>query len=866
MQKISKNRMLFNSNRSTTYSVYTSFKVLSQEIKSVSRLAGLFIFVALGVCAKAQPIIITGKVTDGKTGEPLPYVSVSAKGTKTTTTTNFDGIYTLALPSKVDSIKAGFVGYLRATKAIGNASNQQINIQLFPLATQLGEVVVTRKGYVNPAWEILRQVVNNKTKNDFRSLSAFQYQSYNRIELDATKLDEKLKKKKFIRELLPLMDSLKKVAGEGEPILPLFVSESISDYFYQQNPEKKRENILRTKINGVGFEDGTMVSQLVGSTFQQHNFYKNYLGVAGKDFISPIASTWRLSYDYELEERYAKIGNQTCYKISFKPKRDKDLAFNGTMWIAHDSYALCQIVATIEPSANLNFIEKVKLQQESAPAERDGAWLPVKTRISVELSQLSKGTAGFLAKFYTSNKDIKINRTYDPHFFDEAIVVSDDVEKKDENFWNQNRHDSLTVSEKHVFAMIDTVKNVPAIKTYIDVIDMLISGYYKAGKVGIGPYIFTYAHNDVEGSRIRLGFKTNSDFSNRWILSGYGAYGTADEKFKFGASADYILSRKPWTQAGASFSHDLNQVSLLNESFSYVKNNLFTAVTRFGKMSRRRVFVQDMTNLYIQRDLFKNFTQKATLSHWTFDPLYPFQYYSQTDRAIHHNFATTELQLESKWTPGIHVLQSEKRNRPVMIKGERSYPAITFRYTHGFKGLLDSDLEYDKFSLNITQKIKLGLLGRGTYSITGGYIPSTVPYPILENHLGNSTVLYNPNAYNQMRFFEFVSDRYVGLQYTQNFEGLLINSIPLLRDLNCRLVGTTNILFGSLSNKNIETIPRTAVLETRGLNPAIPYVEVGYGLENIFKFLRVDVIHRLTYLDNRNPQRVGLRFSAQIKL
>ena len=831
----------------------------------------LFILFILASSTKAQQIVITGKISDAKTGEPLPYVLVSAKGSKQGTTTNFDGIYKLVLQTNVDSIRAGYMGYVRCSKAVGTAAKQTINIHLFPAATTLSEVVVTTKSYVNPAWEILREVVKNKPNNDFRSLSSFQYQSYNRIELDATNFDEKFKKKKLMKSLLPLMDSLKKVAGEGDPILPLFVSETISDFFYQENPEKRRENIIRSQVNGLGFDDGTLISQLVGSTFQQHNFYKNYLSLAGKDFVSPIAATWRLSYDYELEERYAKVGDRTCFKISFKPKQSKDLAFTGTMWIAHDSYALCQIIATVEPTANINFIEKVRIQQESAPTLPGQGWIPVKTRILVDVGQLTKGTAGFLAKFYTSNKNVQTNKVYEPHFFDETIVLSDDVDLKDDQFWNQNRHDSLTIAEKHVFSMIDTVKKVPIIKNYIDIIDMLISGYYKAGKVGIGPYLFTYAHNNVEGNRLRIGFKTNTTFNNRWILNGYVAYGTKDAQFKYGAGADYILSRKPWTQTGISYSHDLDQVALLGDSYGYSKNNLFAAFTRFGNIARRRVFKEDMTNLYIRRDIFKNFTQQATISHWTFDPLYTFEYHDQVNGQLRHNFSTTELQLESKWSPGARVIQSEKRNSKFTIKGENSNPIFTFRYTHGFRGILGSDLTYDKFSLNISQTLRMGVLGRGQYSLTGGYIPSAVPYPILENHLGNSTFLYNRNSYNLMRFFEFVSDRYVGLQYSQHFEGLGFNSIPLIRNLNWRLVGTANILYGSISTQNIDLIPNNKVLESRGLGPTTPYVELGYGVENILKFIRVDFIHRLTYLENHIPSlglpaRMGVKVSAQIRL
>ena len=43
-----------------------------------------------------------------------------------------------------------------------------------------------------------------------------------------------------------------------------------------------------------------------------------------------------------------------------------------------------------------------------------------------------------------------------------------------------------------------------------------------------------------------------------------------------------------------------------------------------------------------------------------------------------------------------------------------------------------------------------------------------------------------------------------------------------------------------------------------------PYVEVGYGLENIFRFIRVDFIHRLTYIDENHPdaKAFGVKVNA----
>jgi hypothetical protein len=149
-----------------------------------------------------------------------------------------------------------------------------------------------------------------------------------------------------------------------------------------------------------------------------------------------------------------------------------------------------------------------------------------------------------------------------------------------------------------------------------------------------------------------------------------------------------------------------------------------------------------------------------------------------------------------------------------------------------------------------------------------------LPYPLLGTHLGNETPIYSPVLYNLMNFGEFVSDRYVSLRYRHNFEGLFLNRIPLMRRLKWRLVATANVLYGSLSQQNKELLSAEApdgqeALQIGYLNWEKPYVEVGYGVENIFKFFRVDFVHRLTYLDY-NPdvktRKFGILVGVQISL
>lgn len=816
---------------------------------------------------KAQEVrTLTGKVTDAQTGEAIPYATIYVKlkdGKKKAAASDFDGLYRLIIPQNLatDSVYTAYVSYTTTRKLLPQGNHPILDFQLSEGGRLLNTVTITPKSYVNPAWEIMENLVKNKPQNDQRYLKSYGYQSYNRIEISVVNIGEKMKKNKVIRQILPLMDDLQKIAGEeGSPSLPIFMSETISDYRCMTSPEQKTEHVLRTKVSGVGIEDETLISQLAGSTFLQYNFYSNFLKLANKEFISPTSNSWKTYYNYELTDAHDKIEGKEYYKIEFKPKRSHDLAFDGVMWITKDSYALYRIDCTVSKDANLNFLNKIRIQQAMVQPSGTTAWIPKQTRIVINVGTTSKKLSGFIAKFYLSNKDIEVNKDYPASLFKEPMVMDKDVNKIDEKYWVKNRADSLTAADKAVYKMIDTVKNLPLVKTYADIAGMLINGYYKVGKISFGPYPYTYSYNDLEGSVLRIGATTNTRFSEKLILSGFLSYGFRDERFKYNGAVDYIFSRKPWVQAGISYQHDIGQTGYQFENFVLAQNNVFSASIRNGKVSKRGPFTQNIWNTYVQTDLFSNVRGKLTLAHRTFDPLFNFMYRDNEDKITYNKYEVSEAIGEIQWTPGRRLLESSKINKRIMIGNGNGSPIFTFRYTHGIKGA-GGDFNYNKFAVNIYQRPLLGIFGRGEYSLTAGYIPDALPYPLLENHRFN---------FNTMRFLEFTSDRYVSLSYTQHMDGLITNSIPLLKKLNVRTVAVLNVLEGSLSDQNNEAFIRGRGKLNRSLG-GIPYVEAGYGVENIFKILRVDFLHRLTHKQHLNdaglePSNFAIRTTLQFRL
>ncbi len=836
-----------------------------------------FIFI-FSICALgySQETIITGKVTDAASGDPIPFVNVVFKGTSLGMTTDFDGKFKIKSLSllKSDSIVASYIGYKPRSKKFKKGVTQVINFQLQEDVTNLQEVVI--KSGENPAFPIMRKIIDNKSINDKRRLSGYEHDTYSKMEIDADNISEKLREKKVMKKIAQVLDSLDRIAGEdGKPILPLYISESVSKIYYRDNPSLKKELIQKNKVNGVmgeGYSD--LLSQVIGPSMQDYNFYSNWLNFGQKAFVSPIADGWRAYYDYELLDS-AELGGHFCYRLDFFPKSEQALAFSGTMWITKDEYSIKQIDATMGSTANINFIEKIKIQHEYEKVA-GGAWLPSKSRVLIDVGELTSNSAGLLAKFYTSNRNFVVNKPKPTSFFDTAIEKAEDANlEEEEKVWDTLRHEPLTKTEQNVYQMIDTIKNIPIVRSYIDAIRLVVNGYYTSGKLDWGPYLAAIAWNNHEGFRLQAGFRTNIKFSRKWVLGGRLAYGFHDQQFKYQAFVTKILDRKRWSTFTLRARYDLNRLGLDEDLITDFPVFLFAS--RWGQYNKS--FYYHEYRATFERELFKGFTQRVALRQFNFDPIYNFEYYTKpSDIATSptsSTFQASEVFFESRYARDQVFIQNG--NNRIGLESKR-WPVFTLRYTHGFRSSF-GDFNYDKIRLNINKRVKMGPLGNGYINLTGEQIFGRLPYPLLNMPLGNQSPVYSPVNFNLLRFGEFATDQYIALQYRQNFEGLFLNNMPMLQKLKWRLLATANVLVGGLKQSNQDVIvpPSPSLSErelkeynkfrTFALDPEKPYIELGYGVENIFKFLRVDFIHRLSYLDlPNNPRSFGVLFTIQLKL
>ena len=805
---------------------------------------------------------VNGRVTDAESQEPIGFATVVFKGTAIGTTTDFNGYYELVTNELVDTLIVQFVGYKSRAKAIIHNTGQTINFQLEPDNVMLNEIAVLPGK--NPAHRILNELWDHKKQNDMRSLNSYQYESYTKLRVDVDNISEKFKNKKIMKPFGYLFDSLRVIAEDGAALLPIFVSETLSDLYAKANPNEVKEVVKATNIKGVGMEDGSFISQFVGSSLHNYNFYQDNLVVLDKSFVSPIGQGAIGFYIHVLEDSLF-VGNKWCYQIKIVPKRKQDLVFSGTIWIQDTTFSLVKVALEVGKDANLNFVERLKIHQELEPTNA-GPWLPSQTRILVDIAEPTAESFGMLAKLYISNRNVKANVEFEDGFFKNKIQVDDFAQQREDSFWVNQRHEKLSSEDEQIFNLVDSIKNFPKVKSYIEIANILASGYVKLNKnIEFGSFLVMYGVNVVEKHRFRIGFRSTPEFNKNLGFRTYLAYGLNDERFKYGVVADYIFNRKNWLKAGVQLKHDLEGIGAPDDF--ELQNPLLEAASQLGLLDRlNRV---DVYRTWIGLDVVKNFNQKIIFTHKYLQPEGNFVYAYNDIKSglVKSNFTQSEIALETKWAPKETKLILD--NKRVGINVNKA-PVFTLRYTMGLQNVLKSNFSYHRLDLDIRQIARLNSWGRAEYIIQANKIFTPLPYLMLHIFPGNETFIRSLSTFNMMDFFEFVSDQSLSVFYVHHFDGVLMNRIPLMRKLKWRAVGSAKMAYGTISKKSLDLMPSVdaqdrQVTPVNYMDKNQPYVEIGYGFENIFKFIRIQAFHRLTYTDDRKSN-FGIKGSVYFNL
>ncbi|MFZ0282571.1 MAG: DUF5686 family protein [Bacteroidales bacterium] len=824
----------------------------------------------------SQKTVIQGKVTDAGTGEAIPWVSVLLKATTTGTNTDNEGNYRIETTVSAGEIQYTFLGYETETRRIKTGTDQTINISLKLSSITLSEVTIkpARKNYKNkgnPAVELIENVIKNKELNRRESYSFLEYNKYEKIQFALSNITENFKQSKLFRDFRFIFENMDTTKRIGNDVLPVFIREVISDHYYRREPEGTKEIVRAEKtINFSEYLDNKGVSANLNYLYQDINIYDNEILFLTNKFLSPIAGTAPVFYRYYIQDTLT-VKNIKCIKLFFEPRNKADFLFHGNLYVTMDSsYAIRKIDMGINKQINIDWIQDITVTQDF---EQFGGnqWLLSREEISIDAGVV-KSSLGLYGQRTITYNNYKINEPIDDQVFKGPLTIDRiDPATVASGYWEANRPIPLSKTERGLYTTVDSIKKIPSFKRKMNIVMLLTTEFLDLGKVELGPVGNFYSFNTIEGSRFRFGGRTTTGFSKKITFDGYAAYGLTDRLFKYNAGITYSLTPRtiyqfPVKSLRLSFQKDTR---IPGQELQFSQGDNFFLSFRRGiddKILINNTLKFEYLNEYENHFSYLigyNFTrQKAGGNlHFTRDYLSP--------EAEVRNIDISEAYLDLRYAPN----ESFYQGKLYRDHFPNRYPVMQLKAAVGSE-LIHNDFNYLRLQFNTGRRYYLSILGYTDITFEAGKIFGTVPYPLMFIHRANQTYSYQKNAYNLMNFLEFVSDQYVSINIDHSFNGFILNKIPLIKKLKFREIITFKALYGRLRDANNPDlheglfkfpvgdglVPLTFTFEGK------PYIEASLGLSNILRIFRVDLVKRLTYLENPNVSDFGIRIQFRFDI
>ena len=789
---------------------------------------------------------VSGRVFDGETGTSLPFVYISFAGTDVGTMTDVNGEYELnAGDMRVTQIAVSFLGYQSQTIPIQRGVPQVINVALETRSVDL-QVAVIRpdKDAVNPAKPLMQRVAEAKSTNNPAEIPALTHSFYEVQEVAINDFPERWPERRFWGPFSWVWDHLD--STEHRVSLPLFVTEMAGTYRSQGRRSEKRIEAARA----TWMKNGENTSS-VQSEFLDINLYENQLLLLDRAFTSPLHDRGNVHYRYYILDTL-NHGNRPCYHLAFVPRRRGELTFEGEMWIDTLSLGLRHVEAKISEGANVNFVRNYAWSQTYD--RHEDRWVLAREENLADIS-MREGGMGVYSHQTIVHSDFELANSWPDSVWSSSRDISFEQGSNEvlEPEWKGIRPEPLSSRATTTYWMVDSVQGMTQYKLLEGFLMLAGTGYIVKGPLEFGPYFRAFSRNAIEGNRYSLGIQTSNDFSRKVWLRSFLAYGTLDQRWKYGASARWVLNKSPRTEAFFEHTRDIDQLGMMG--FFDQGNGLNSALqlneqTRLSEITR--------TEMSMLHEFGSGWGQSVEFRHRSVAPRGEVLFVRESDSTGTSPLVTAELTIQTRYARNEKFVSGAFERVSLGSK----FPVLTGTVTLGLPNIAKSEFSYQRWTLDAEGTKRLGPLGRLEWWVQTGMYSGRAPVVLTELQPANETSLSINEAFNLLRFMEFASDRWTRGCVEWHGEGLVLGRIPIIKHLHLREVAGIKGVHSQWDDRHetVTAMPTT----TTGLNGW--YAESVFGVENLFRFLRIDVHRRLTESATgmRDPWGVRIGFSVEL--
>ncbi len=692
-------------------------------------------------------------MTDSATGNPLSFVNIieitSGKGM----VTDIDGHFSLKNIFPDDTLQISFVGY--QTKTIPGRELQGkrfLSVSMDKRSYSIPEIDIYPGE--NPAHKIIRKAIENKKNNDPENRENFSYYAYNKMVFS------------IIPGSISLIDSLgistrpsntnKLSVREFAATRHLMVMESVSKRTFSGKGQD-HEEVLASNISGIN----DPILSYIAREYQSFSFYKNFITVAGKEYVNPLSRGSEKKYFFLLTDTFLTALSDTVYVISYKPRNKQVFAsLEGIMHINTRGYALQNVLAS--PTGNDGFY-KPEIQQ-LYKLEDDGTWFPAQLNTRLEFLNpfsTSSGENFYIegsGKSYISKRKINTGNTQKiPPWY---LSFSPDVDQAPDSLWKKYRYTPLSRKELNTYLYMDSISGSLDLERRINSMKGIMQGYIPAGFLDI-ELNSLLGYNEYEGIRLGVGGRTNNRLSKYFSTGGHVAWGTRDHVFKYRVFTSFHFPASREGELSFSYQDDLAETggirfleeinTLLPESFRSFLISEMHQLRQYEMGYSFRVFRDLKTSLSFSDN------QVKTGEHYYFNDV----------SAPENAFSFNEIGLKLRYSYKEKLWKSPEGK--IMSNGSR-FPVVFFNYKKGVP-LGKNVFNYDKYEIKIVDNLPFKYAGNLNVVLMAGLVEENLPLPFLFNGHGSFApfTLDAPNSFATMHPQEFYHNRFAFLFLKHNF-------------------------------------------------------------------------------------------------
>lgn len=789
------------------------------------------LLILFSISVKAQ---VRGKITDAG-GEAITFGSIVEKNTLNAASPNEYGSYVLNLEKG---------NYVLIFRALGFKTREiSVSIQKVP---HILNVSLEKQTYNNTTVNI------NTDGNKIIAKAIF-------LRRQNSTLRSKFEADFYSRGVVRLKEVPKDILGQELGDLGgsldstrsgiLYLSETISK-LKRLKHGRLSERIIASKISGE--DNGYSFNNASSSYF---DFYQNFLPLE-VNVVSPLADNALNYYDFKLENLLNE-GDFIIYKIKVTPKRAKDPALTGYIYILNNSYELYATDLTIKGSQiQQPLFNTISIQQQYTYNTRQNLWAITSQLLTFDAGLLGVVATGTFTYVYR-------NYNFEPEFTKssfgyEVLSFEADAAKRENQFWYDLRPVPLTRQEINDYNKNDSIRAAEQRKSHKDSIDKLRNRltiasaalgytYHNTAKNWTASYsgiIRRLSFNTVQAYNLAPGFyftKTDAEKKTYTRIGTDLNYGFAEKRFR----ATGTLSRKynNFTDAIITLSGGSN-IKQFNpeEPINRIVNSVSTLFFRDNYMKLydnnfiKLNYQEEVVNgLYLygsieytrRRGLFNN-TNFSTLKdkykpYTSNNPLLPYDY--NTPAFTKHSLIKTSIAARITFAQQYRLFPDGKEN--LLSK----YPRLYLNYEKGFAAT-NSNYNFDHLSTRIAYDKALGTVGEfGANLKLGKFLNrDDISFVDFKHFNGNRTHVGTRerylNVFNLLPYYTHsTNDAYFEVHAEHDFKGFVLNKVPLLNRLNYHIVTGFHML--AVPERNT-------------------YTEYSVGLDNVgwgkARFLRIDYV------------------------